>query len=163
MTKIVARRRFDFRAATGSTALLVSLGISMTALETSDTSVRVAVLVLGLAGLWLIIDSLGSTLTFSDEVIRFRAVTHRWQSWPLDGRSELRHVGGKITSRWGLSKPEYLVLLRRTDNESIALVDGQLSRQAEWRTFLEEQITQGRLHASPEAISMLKHLGRHIG
>src|SRR5262245_55496999 len=118
MTKIVARQRFGLRAAQGSVALLIGLGVSATVLKASGTGLHVVALAAVLYGLWLIMDSLGSTLTFSDEVIQFRAINHRRRSWLLDGRSELRHAGEKISSRWGFSKPEYLVLLRRTDNES---------------------------------------------
>jgi hypothetical protein len=87
------------------------------------------------------------------------AITRRWRTWPLDGSAELRYVHQKIGSFWGSSKPDYLILVRRIDQEAMALVDGLMSKQTEWCDFLKEQISLGRLHASPEAISMLTRSG----
>jgi hypothetical protein len=120
---------------------------------------HLAAVLLALGAIWLMTDSLGRAVIFDNEAIRFRAITRRWRSWPLDGTTELRYVHHKIGSRWGLSKPDYLTLVRRTDQEAMALVDGLMTKQAVWCDFLKEQISRGRLHAGPEAISMLERLG----
>jgi|SRR6478609_7373563 len=159
MTKIVARPKFDYRAATGSAALVVAGIIAVTALAQNDGSVHDATFVLALGGAWLIVNSLGRSLTFSEDEIKFKALTRPWKSWPVAGSIELRYVHQKIGSRWGLSKPDYLVLVRTVKSEAIALVDGQFTRQAVWCSFLEHLIAQGRLSASPEARKLLERIG----
>jgi hypothetical protein len=160
MTKIVARSRIDYRTVTGLSALVVAV-VEVTRFSILSSRMHLATGILALGAIWLIVDSLGRAVTFENEAIRFRAITRRWQSWPLDGSTELRYAHQKIGSRWGLSKPEYLILVRRSDREAMALVDGLMTKQAEWCDFLKEQISVGRLHAVPEAISMLERLGNN--
>jgi hypothetical protein len=155
MRKIVARPLVDYRTVTGLIALAYAAFVAATR---DSPRIHLATIVLALGAIWLIVRSLGREVAFDNEAIRFRAITHRWRSWGLDGSTELRYVHQKIGSRWGLSKPDYLLLVGRSDQQAIALVDGLMTNQAEWCDFLKEQISLGRLNAGPEAISMLERL-----
>jgi hypothetical protein len=157
MKKIVARPLVDYRTVTGLIALVVAV-VEVTRFSILSSRMHLATGILALGAIMLIVDSLGRAVTFDNEAIRFRAITRRWQSWPLDGSTELRYAHQKIGSRWGLSKPEYLILVRRSDREALALVDGLMTKQSEWCDFLKEQVASGRLLARPEAISMLERL-----
>lgn len=143
----------------GLTGLVVGLAIGASVGAAGSRRLLIACLVLVVIGLWEIVDSVGRTITFSDERIELRGVGRRKVSWKLDGSASIRYVKRPISSRWGLSKPDYLVLQGGTDKQAMALVDGQLDKQIAWCGFLEQQIAHGQVHASPEAIDMIKRMG----